>query len=575
MIVEPVVQGAGGMRFHDPRYLHVLRELCLTHDVLLVFDEIATGFGRTGSFFAADHAERRAGRHVRRQGADRRIPVDGRGAVHHGGRPRDLRRARPARCMHGPTFMGNPLAAAVALASIRLLLERGLAGRGAARSRPGCGPGSRPHGRCPGSSTCGCSARSASSSSTIPSTCAAATAAAAEQGVWLRPFRDLVYTMPPYVCDPGRRRRDHGGGAGGGRGRLTDGHPAGWCVADMPTSPGGASATAAAAAGSTVRDRSGESRTTAFLSSRPVGVRRGRRAATSGDGSSDRSDKRRAERNMRSDRLNGQFRRCRDRRPRTPDPRRLACPPSPPPHFLFRPDGAARRCARLARGLPRRRTAVARHRAGLRRPDHGRADRRRRRRCGRRPSRRLAAAGQRAGRRADRGGGRARRPVRLAGDVRDHRRRRPAADRASASTRLGRFAQAIPPAVVHGMLAGIGVTIALAQLHVVLGGSPAGERAGERAGAARPARSRRISGGRRGRPADDRAGRRLADARPVPRRVPGPLVAIVAATLLAWRCFVDVARVDLPGGLLDAIALPLLPHRGLGRHRGRRCSPSR
>ncbi|MER7280645.1 adenosylmethionine--8-amino-7-oxononanoate transaminase [Dactylosporangium sp. NPDC000244] len=197
IIVEPVVQGAGGMRFHSPRYLQDLRELADEHDVLLVFDEIATGFGRTGALFAADLAgvapdvmcvgKAMTGGYLS-MGATLCVPRVAEG----------ISRGETPVLAHGPTFMGNPLASAVANASIELLLagdwaanvrriEAGLrAGLEPARARPGVRE-----------------VRVLGAIGVVQLDhdvdMAAATAAAVGHGVWLRPFRDLIYTMPPYV----------------------------------------------------------------------------------------------------------------------------------------------------------------------------------------------------------------------------------------------------------------------------------------------------------------------------------------------------------------------------------------
>lgn len=197
VIVEPVVQGAGGMRFHSPAYLRVLRELCDAHDVLLVFDEIATGFGRTGELFAADHA-----------GVSPDVMCLGKSMT--GGyltMAATLCTSKVAEGIstgevpvlaHGPTFMGNPLASAVACASIELLLDGDWRSR-VRRIEEGLRAGLGPVAKLPRVTDVRVLGGIGVVQLDHPVDMDAAARAAARHGVWLRPFRDLVYTMPPYV----------------------------------------------------------------------------------------------------------------------------------------------------------------------------------------------------------------------------------------------------------------------------------------------------------------------------------------------------------------------------------------
>ena len=226
MIVEPVVQGAGGMRFHDPGYLRVLREACDAHGVLLIFDEIATGFGRTGTLFAAEHArvspdvmcvgKALAGGYLTIAAALCTAEVAA-----------GIGRGELPVLAHGPTFMGNPLACAVANASLDVLLgeteadpgtetgtENGTetgteTGTGAtyprgwrsevARIEAGLKAGLAPAVGRPGVADVRVLGAIGVVQVDREVDMAAATAAAVRSGVWLRPFRDLIYTMPPYV----------------------------------------------------------------------------------------------------------------------------------------------------------------------------------------------------------------------------------------------------------------------------------------------------------------------------------------------------------------------------------------
>lgn len=196
VIVEPVVQGAGGMWFYDPAVLRLLRDLCDEHDLLLVADEIATGFGRTGTLFACEHADvvpdvlcvgkALSGGYLTLAATLTTTAV----ATNLAG----------GALMHGPTYMANPLACSVALASTGLIagggwrddvarIERGL--------RAGLEPARAMDGVADVRVLGAIGVIELDHDVDVPT----ATAAAVERGVWLRPFRDLIYTMPPYVID--------------------------------------------------------------------------------------------------------------------------------------------------------------------------------------------------------------------------------------------------------------------------------------------------------------------------------------------------------------------------------------